>query len=95
MMVLDEAEIREHLAGMARAGAEPVDVIRWLRRELGGNFSEFTLTRYLVGVFDVPFVNVRRAAAWRELPYGAYLSDVEVNELLTPLVVKGGHVESR
>ncbi|TKK85381.1 hypothetical protein FDA94_26115 [Herbidospora galbida] len=86
---MPDEDIKRVLAEMARGGAEPVQVIRRLRDELGEAFSEFTLTRYFIEVFDVPFVNLRRASAWRELPYGAHLSDDEVNDLLSPLVVRG------
>ncbi|NAS20652.1 hypothetical protein GT755_03010 [Herbidospora sp. NEAU-GS84] len=83
-----EEGIKRILADMAREGAEPVHVIRRLRDELGEAFSEFTLTRYFLDVFDVSFVHLRRAAAWKELPYGAQLADDEVNALLNPLVIK-------
>ncbi|WP_147312482.1 hypothetical protein [Thermomonospora umbrina] len=85
----DEEEIKRELARLARAGIEPIKLIRWLRLELGEQFSEFSFCRYFIEVFDVPLFNVRRASSWVGLPYGAYLSDEEVNAMLMPLRVRG------
>ncbi|WP_030453255.1 hypothetical protein [Herbidospora cretacea] len=84
-----DEDVKRMLAEVAREGAEPVQVIRRLKEEIGEDFSEFTLMRYVLDVFDVSFVNLRRATAWKELPFGAQLSDDDVNSLLTPLVIKG------
>ncbi|MGC9669805.1 hypothetical protein ACNTMW_25090 [Planosporangium sp. 12N6] len=84
----DTDSIVAELKRQATQGKSAVEIAAWLRDVLGPDASVFQFTRCLFLAFEIPLVAIREAESWSGLGPHGWMTDEELEELLSPLIVR-------
>lgn len=74
------------LRRMAVEGGSAVEIVSWLRDELGPEATFFMIASCLFRAFEIPVREIRTLEAWCGLGSNGWISDEELERILSPLL---------
>jgi hypothetical protein len=89
MLVIARANRVRGLRSLAADGASAVEVARWLRDQLGNEFTPHGLSDYFEEAFGVDRAVLQNVGRWSGFGADGTLSDKEFSEILDPLILRG------
>lgn len=82
-------DIESELRSRAANNPSAIELVQWLRNELGSQFRPFTFVYYFFHAFHIPLQILREAENWSGIGSQGTLTDEEFCQLIDPYIVSG------
>lgn len=95
MLVIARANRVRGLRSLAADGTSAVEMARWLRDQLGNEFTPHSLSNYFEEAFGVDRAVLQNVGRWSGFGADGTLSDKEFSEILDPIIAVTARASSR